>query len=74
MPQDAAYMRDYRSRNRTAYEFNLAASRARREAHRRIAAAHPEEFSRILTEERAVEGLPALGVLKRGPKRKDAAA
>lgn len=63
-------MREYRSRNRTAYEFNLAASRARREAGRRLAKLHPEEFDRILTEERAKEGLPPLGALKRGPKRK----
>lgn len=73
VPTTAAYMREYRSRNRTAAELNLAASRARRSAYRRIADAHPDEFDRILTEERAEQGLPALGVLKKGPKPKKAA-
>lgn len=74
VPQSAAYMRDYRSRNRTARELNLAANRARRSAYRRLAACHHDEFDRVLTEERAKEGLPAVGVLKKGPKRKDDAA
>lgn len=74
VPQDAAYMREYRSRNRALYELRLAADRARRRANRRIIAAHPEEFDAILSEERAVEGLPPIGVLKPGPKPKSAAA
>lgn len=63
-------MREYRSRNQIAYQLNLAAGRARREAGRRLSKLHPEEFDRILTEERAKEGLPPLGVLKKGPKRR----
>lgn len=74
VPQDAAYMREYRSRNRTAAELNLAAGRARRNAFRRFAASHPDEFARIFAEERAKEGLPPVGVLKKGPKPKSEAA
>lgn len=67
-------MREYRLRNRTAFELNRAAGRARHRALRSLAARHPEEFEAVLTEERAAEGLPPVGVLKRGPKPKDAAA
>lgn len=66
-------MREYRSRNRTAFELNRAAGRARHRALRRVAANHPVEFAEVLTEERAAEGLPPIGVLKRGPKPKAAA-
>lgn len=66
-------MREYRSRNQTARELNLAASRARRSAYRRLAAGHSGEFNELLTEERAKEGLPPIGVLKTGPKPKQAA-
>lgn len=75
MPHDAAaYMREYRSRNQTAAELNLAASRARRAAYRRLARNHPDDFAALLTAERAKEGLPPLGVLRPGPKPKRAAA
>lgn len=74
MPADAAYMREYRLRNRPAYEKNAAAGRARRRAQVRLAANHRAEFHAILSEERALEGLPPVGVLKRGRKPTDAAA
>lgn len=74
MPRDAAYMREYRSRNRTAFELNRAAGRARHRALRRVAANHSAEFDVVLTEERAAEGLPPVGILKRGPKPKKVAA
>lgn len=73
MPQDAAYMREYRFRNPAAFEMTRAAGRARHRALRVLAGRHPDEFEAILTEQRAAEGLPPVGVLKRGPKRKDAA-
>lgn len=70
---DATYMREYRSKNSAARELNLAATTARRSAMRRLARRHPAEFEVLLSEERALKGLPPVGVLKRGRKAKDAA-
>jgi len=67
-------MREYRQQNRHAYEKNLRAGRAFRRALTALRHRHLEEFSEILTDERAAVGLPPVGVLKPGPPRKDDAA
>ena len=72
---DPAYMRDYRRNNPTAYDRHRRAHKAYRRALLELRDAHPEEFGRILTLERAALGLPPVGAVKPGrkPKDKDAA-
>lgn len=70
----ADYMREYRQQNPELYKQNLKASRAFRRALTALKHRHLEEFSEILTEERAAVGLPPVGVRRPGRTRKDDAA
>lgn len=71
---NAAYMREFRRKNPAAYETQLLGGRAFRRALTALRSRHLDEFTDLLTVERAAVGLPPIGVLKKGPKRKDAAA
>lgn len=74
VPGDATYMREYRTQNPDAVAVANAANRARSRALRKLAGRYPVDFKAILNEERRVEGLPPVGVTKRGRKPKEAAA
>lgn len=73
MNPDPAYRRQWREANPEA----RAAERRRQQAYRRallaLAAAYPGPFRKIHNAERAAIGLPPVGAVKPGPKRKNAA-
>jgi hypothetical protein len=71
---NAGYMREYRDRNPEVYERQLRGHRAFRRALTALRACHRDEFKELLNAERAAVGLPPIGVLKPGPRRKDDAA
>lgn len=70
----AEYMREFRERNPELYDAQLRAGRAFRRALTTLRRRHLDEFATILTTERAAVGLPPVGELKRGPRRRDDAA
>lgn len=75
MPSSHAdYMREFRRNNPDVYDSQLRGGRAFRRALTALRLRHLDEFAEILTVERAAVGLPPVGVLKKGPKRKDDAA
>jgi hypothetical protein len=58
----AEYMRQWRAKNREAYRYNLAAANARVRALNALARAHPDQFDHLLNVERALDGLPPVGI------------
>lgn len=67
-------MREFRLRHPEAYERQLLAGRAHRRALTSLRRRHLGDFTDLLNAERAAVGLPPVGELKRGPRRKDDAA
>jgi hypothetical protein len=75
MPSGGAeYMREYRARNTEPYDRQKRGQKAYRRALVLLRGRHPDEFRQILDTERAAVGLPPMGVLKPGPRRRDDAA
>ena len=70
----AEYMRDFRVRNPESYDRQKRGQKAYRRALVLLRGRHAAEFREILNAERAAVGLPAMGVLRPGPRRRDDAA
>lgn len=66
----AEYMREFRRNNPESVELNRRGTRARTRALERLANLYPIPFTQLVNEERATEGLPPLGVLKPGQRKR----
>jgi hypothetical protein len=57
----AAYMREWRSKNKDSYEANKKADYARDKALLRLARMYPQDLESLVNEERTKAGLPPVG-------------
>jgi hypothetical protein len=72
MGERADYMREWRRRNPAAYSKERAANAALSRALHRLGAMYPNVLERLVNEERAADGLPALYTTPAGRPRRRA--